>query len=213
MASSSGGNRALLVIDVQNEYITGNLRIAHPSVFISLPNIGRAMSAAESAGVPIVVVQNVAPPASPLFARGSHGWQLHPSVASRRRDHFVEKTLPSAFAGTDLASWLEARQIDTLSVTGYMTHNCLAATIIEAMHRGLHAELLADACGSVPYRNAAGFASAEDIHRAFTVVLESRFAAVVTTDTWTEAVVRRQSLPRGNIVASYAAAISLTASS
>ena len=50
-------------------------------------------------------------------------------------------------------------------------------------------------------------------HGARTVVLESRFAAVVTTDTWTEAVVRRQSLPRGNIVASYAAAISLTASS
>jgi len=208
-----GVRRALVVIDVQNEYVTGNLRIEYPPLSVSLPNISRAISAAESAGVPIVVVQNVAPPSAPLFARGSHGCELHVSVASRSRDHFVAKALPSAFAGTDLARWLKTQQIDTVSVTGFMTHNCLASTIVEAVHHGLQAELLVDACGSVSYRNEAGFASAEDIHRAFTVVLESRFAAVVTTDTWTAAIARGQSLPGGSIAASHAAALALPASS
>lgn len=213
MPTAPGVHRALLVIDVQNEYITGNLRIEHPPLSVSLPNISRAISAAESAGVPIVVVQNVAPPSSPLFARGSHGSELHASVEARSRDHFITKMLPSAFAGTDLARWLKVQQIDTLSVTGFMTHNCLTATIVEAVHHGLQAELLVDACGSVSYRNEAGFASAEDIHRAFTVVLQSRFAAVVTTDAWTAAIARGQSLPRSSIVASHAAAMSLPASS
>ena len=36
---SSSPRRALLVIDVQNEYFTGQLPIEFPAVSISLPNI------------------------------------------------------------------------------------------------------------------------------------------------------------------------------
>src|SRR5476649_600514 len=50
--------RALLVIDVQNEYVTGDLPIEFPDVQTSLANIARAMDAARDAGIPIVVVQN-----------------------------------------------------------------------------------------------------------------------------------------------------------
>ncbi len=143
---------------------------------------------ARAAGVPVVVVQNFAPGGSPIFARGSDGAELHPVVASREHDHYVEKSLPSAFTGTDLAEWLTARQIDTLTVAGYMTHNCDASTINHAVHAGLTVEFLHDATGPVPYENSAGFASAEDIHRVFCVVLQSRFAAVASTDEWLAAV-------------------------
>ena len=98
--------RALLVIDVQNEYVTGNLPIEYPDVNVSLANIGRAIDAANQHGVPVVVVQNMAPAASPLFARGSDGAALHEVVATRPRAHLIEKSMPSAFAGTDLAGWL-----------------------------------------------------------------------------------------------------------
>nr|WP_201695325.1 cysteine hydrolase family protein [Paraburkholderia hiiakae] len=202
MAMSANPRRALVVIDVQNEYVSGDLPIEFPPIETSLANVGRAMDAARAAGVPVVVVQNVAPADSPLFARGSVGAELHPVVASRERDHYVEKSLPSAFTGTDLKAWLAERGIDTLTVAGYMTHNCDASTVFEATHAGLAVEFLVDATGSVPYANEVGTASAEDIHRAFSVVMHTRFAAVVTTDAWLAAVKAGVPLARDNIYAS-----------
>ncbi len=199
---SQSPRRALIVIDVQNEYVTGNLLIEYPPVSESLVNIGRAIDAANAAGIPVVVVQNDSPAGSPLFAIGSPGWELHPVVGSRPRDHLIHKTLPGAFTETDLAQWLEARQIDTLSVVGYMTHNCDASTIFEATHRGLAVEFLSDATGSVPYANDAGYASAEEIHRIFSVVFHSRFAAVVSTARWQYAVEEGVALSRSSILAS-----------
>jgi len=199
---SANPRRALIVIDVQNEYVSGDLPIEYPDVNTSLANIGRAMDAARAAGVPVVVVQNFAPATSPLFARGSVGAQLHPVVASREHDHYVEKSLPSAFAQTDLADWLARRGIDTLTIAGYMTHNCDASTAFDATHCGLKVEFLVDATGSVPYENDAGFASAEDIHRVFSVVMHSRFAAVATTDAWLAALAAGAPLAGGNIYAS-----------
>jgi len=199
---SANPRRALVVIDVQNEYVSGDLPIEFPPIDLSLANIGRAMDAARAAGVPVVVVQNFGPADSPLFARGSMGAELHPVVASRDRDHYVEKSLPSAFAGTDLKAWLGGRGIDTIAVAGFMTHNCDASTVFEAIHAGLAVEFLADAAGSVPYENEAGSASAEDIHRVFSVVMHSRFAAVASTDAWLDAVEAGVPLARDNIYAS-----------
>lgn len=174
--------RALLVIDVQNAYVSGSLLIEHPPVAGSLANIGRAMDAAREAGIPVVVVQHNG------FGQGNEAWQLHPVVASRAHDHRIDKPRASVFTDTDLSSWLEAQRIDTLTIVGYMTHNCDAATIFEAHHRGLKVEFLSDATGALPYANRAGRASAEEIHRVFSVVFESNFAAVLTTDEWLAAV-------------------------
>jgi len=196
---STNPRRALIVIDVQNEYVSGNLLIEYPPVSESLANIGRAMDAATAAGIPVIVIQNHAAKGSPVFAEGSHGWALHPVVASRPYDVLLHKTLPSAFTETGLAQWLVEKQIDTLSVLGYMTHNCDASTIIEATHRGLKVEFLGDASGSLPYANEAGHASAEEIHRVFSVVFHSRFAAVVSTDQWLAAVAEGAALQRSSI--------------
>lgn len=176
--------RALVVIDVQNEYESGGLRIQYPPVADSLRNIGRAMDAAHVAGVPVIVAQQSSPADAPLFATGSRGWELHPLVAGRPRQHYLRKTLPSAFAGTDLGDWLREHGVDTLAVVGYMTHNCNDTTIKHAFDAGLQVEFLMDASGSVPYANRAGSATAEEIHRVFAVVEQSRYAAVMTTDEW-----------------------------
>lgn len=176
--------RALLVIDVQNEYVDGGLQIEYPDPRQSLANVGRALDAAHAHGVPVVIVQNFAAPDAPLFARGTHGAELHPVVARRPRALYLEKSLPSAFTGTSLAEWIAQHGIDTLTVVGYMTHNCDDATIRHALHAGLAVEFLSDAAGAVAYANRAGAASAEEIHRVFCVVLQSRFAAVLSTDEW-----------------------------
>ena len=86
---STPPRRALLVIDVQNEYVSGNLLIEYPPVQESLAHIGEAMDAARAAGIPVVVVQHNG------FGPGTPGWQLHEVVASRPWEHHINKTLPS----------------------------------------------------------------------------------------------------------------------
>ncbi|MHB1210580.1 MAG: cysteine hydrolase family protein [Acidimicrobiales bacterium] len=200
------GNRALVVIDVQNEYISGNLPIGYPELSESLVNIGVAIDTAVALGMPVVVVQQVAPETSPIFARGSHGYGLHEVVTSRSYDHRVEKTLPSAFVGTDLAPWLEARSIDTIVIVGYMTQNCDESTARDAVHRGLAVEFLSDATGTLAMANQQGSLGAEELHRAVLLVLQSRFAAVSTTREWVDAVHNGTDLVRSNVFASTAIA-------
>jgi nicotinamidase-related amidase len=184
MQMATTNRRALIVIDVQNEYVTGNLRIEYPDINVSLANIGMAMDIAKEALIPIIVVQQYAPAVSPVFAQGSNEWELHEVVRTRKWNHYIEKKLPSAFAGTDLAEWLNANKIDTLAVTGYMTHNCVDSTIKHALHSGLAVEYLADASGSLSYINKVGSATGEEIHRTFSIVMQTRFAAVMCTDEW-----------------------------
>ncbi|PBC10301.1 cysteine hydrolase family protein [Mesorhizobium sp. WSM3859] len=185
-APATQPRRALIVVDVQNDYNGGNLAIQHPPFAETVANVARAMDAAAAAGIKVVVIKQMAPETSPIFAKGSHGGELHPEIAGRARDHYVEKTLPSAFTGTDLEAWLRANAIDTIAVAGYMTHNCDLSTIIHAVHMGFAVEFLSDASGSVPYANSAGYASAEDIHRVVTIILQSRFAAVLKTAEWVD---------------------------
>lgn len=188
--------RALLVIDVQNGYFTGDLRIEYPPVEESLPNIGRAMDAARTADIPVVVIQHNG------FGLNTRGWQLHEVVSARPHDYHIHKAWPSVFTDTDLAGWLGRHRIDTLAIVGYMTQNCNASTIFEARHRNLNVEFLSNASGAVPYANRAGHASAEEIHRVLSVVFESNFAAVLSTAEWMAAVSGGQTPQRDNIMAS-----------
>ncbi|MDW3712115.1 MULTISPECIES: cysteine hydrolase family protein [unclassified Pseudomonas] len=191
--------RALIVIDVQNEYVSGDLLIEYPPVDQSLANIGRAMDAATAAGIPVVLVQHLAPEDSPIFARGSRGAELHPLVADRAHDLQVRKTLPSALTGTDLGPWLRERGIDTLTIVGYMTQHCDESTARQARHEGWNVELLHDATGSVPFANDLGSASAEEIHRVFTLVSHTGFAAVASTEQWLAAVATGEALQPDNL--------------
>lgn len=201
--------RALLVIDVQNEYVTGAMRIEYPPVDQSLGHIRQAMTTARAAGIPIIAVQHLTPAQAPVFARGSDGAALHSIVVEQGYDVLIEKTLASAFAGTQLAQWLRDQAIDTLTVVGYMTHNCNDATIREAYHAGWKVEFLHDAAGSVPYANAHGMVSAEEIHRLYCVVLHTGFAAVVTTQEWQDAVKEQRPLVADGVYSSYQRAVEL----
>ncbi|WP_342588526.1 cysteine hydrolase family protein [Chelatococcus asaccharovorans] len=199
--------RALIVVDAQNDYDGGNLAIQHPPFPDGIENITRAIDEAHAAGIKIVIVKQLSPEDSPVFAKGSHGGALHPKIADRPRDHLIEKSLPSAFTGTDLETWLRANAIDTVTVVGFMTHNCVLSTIVHALHMGFSVEFLSDAAGSIPYANSAGYASAEEIHRVVRIVLQSRFAAVLHTADWIERLKAGVLPERDTIYASYQRAL------
>lgn len=190
-------NRALIVIDVQNEYFTGNLPIAYPPRDESLKAVLRAMDAAERHGIPVIVVRHTAPASSPLFAEGSHGWELHEEIARRPRNHLVDKAKASAFHQTGLPGLLEG--VDTVAIAGYMTQNCDESTARDASHLGFAVEFLSDATGTVPLANAAGALSAREVHEHVLVVMQSNFAAVTTTGEWIDAVAAGAPLGRPSI--------------
>ncbi len=75
----------------------------------------------------------------------------------------------------------------------------LGATVIEAQERGFEAEFITDATGSLPYANEAGKATAEEIHRIFSVVMQSSFAATITTNEWINVIENNKLAKRSNI--------------
>lgn len=176
--------RALLVIDVQNEYFTGALPITHPAGH--LEHILATMDAA-AGKMPTVVVQHHFPqPDKPFFRRGSPGWELHPEIARRPHDLHVEKTLPGSFTGTNLEQWLKQRGIDTVTIAGYMTHMCCDTTAREAVHRGFAVEFLSDATGTLPLTNAAGSVTAEELHRSILCAQQMLLSEVLPSHKWLE---------------------------
>ena len=177
--------RALIVIDVQNEYFDGALPISYPSPDASLANVGRAMDAAGEAGVPVIVVQHTSgEPDAPIFREGTHAWELHPEIERRRHDHLVEKRFPGSFTGTQLESILADEGVETVVIAGYMTHMCVDTTSRQAAHRGLGVEILSDATGTLALANSGGSAEGEELHRATLVAQGQFFADVVTTEAW-----------------------------
>jgi nicotinamidase-related amidase len=178
--------RALIVIDVQGEYFAqGALPISDPPSGTSLANIGRAMDAASVSGVPVIVVRHgSSADGADSFVPGSDGWQLHPEVERRSRDHLIEKELPGSFTGTSLGDVLDDAGIDTVSITGYMTHMCVDTTARQAAHRGMSVEILRDATGTLSLENSGGSASGEELHRATLVAQGQFFADVLDTDEW-----------------------------
>lgn len=194
--------RALVLIDVQNEYVDGNLKICYPDLMTSLPNFDVAMDAAQDAKIPLVLVSHVEDATSPLFAEGSHGAALHDVVASRTPDHTITKSDVSAFRGTDLEEWLHAEQIDTVTIGGYMTQHCCEGTARDAAALGFTVEFLSDATGTIDLVNEAGTISAAALHRAVLITLQSEFAAVASTSEWTLAVQAGDALPVSSILAS-----------
>ncbi len=173
--------KALLVIDVQNIYFTGKMRIAYPPD--SLSNILKAMDHAIARGIAVVIVQHSSSSMA-SFSRGSEDWELHPEIVRRKCDIIIEKEMPGSFTATELEEWLHKHGINTIVISGYMTQMCCDTTARQAMHLGFKVEFLSDATGTLAVSNYAGSVTAEELHRAILVTQAMRFSKVCSTDQW-----------------------------
>lgn len=174
--------RALLVIDVQNEYFTGRLPVTHPAG--SFANILATMDAAHRCGIPVAVIRHASPaPEAPVFRKGSREWELHADVAARSHDALIDKEWPDSFHGTGLRDWLTEVGADTVTVAGYMTQMCCQTTASRAWHLGYRVEFLADATGTLDRSGFAGPVTAEELHRSILATV-SRYADVMNTTDW-----------------------------
>lgn len=200
----SAPRRALVVIDVQNEYFGGPMEIQYPPREGSLARILEAIDAAEQADIPVVIVQHDMPEGAPIFANGSTGWQLHPDLEAKLKPEFKRITKPyaSVFDDTDFAQWIRDHEIDTITLTGYMTNNCVLGTAESAEPHGVNAEVLSDATGAIHISNEVGTVSARQVHETLMTILNTNFAAVTTTEAWTSAINDGTVTPMSNLVES-----------
>jgi nicotinamidase-related amidase len=176
-------SKALLVIDVQNEYFTGKMPISYPEG--SFGNILKAIDFANDNNMMVILIQHSASsPDSPVFAPRSDGWKLKAEIVEKKHDMVIEKLLPGSFTGTNLESTLNQAGVKTVTICGYMTQMCCDTTARQAVHLGYTVEFLSDATGTLDVSNYAGSISAETLHKAILAVQASGFSKVMTTDEW-----------------------------
>ena len=181
--------RALLVIDVQNEYFTGKLPVTYPEN--SFGNIIKVMDFANENKIPVLLIQHTTPEKnSSTFKKGTNEHEIHDEVLKRRYDKIIEKNFPGTFTGTELGLWLKENDIDTLVISGYMTQMCCDTTARQAMHLGFNVEFLSDATGTLDISNSAGKISAEELHKAILITQAMRFSEVMSTKEWITTVIK-----------------------
>lgn len=193
--------RALVLVDIQQQYFSGPLEIQFPPHRESIAMIGKAIDAATAAGIPVAAVQHSSGEGAPVFAPGTAEYELHPVVEDRRKDSWkdVVKQYGSVYADTDLTAWLRENDVDTVTLVGYMTNNCILASAVEAEYIGFCTEVLSDATGAINLANEAGFADAETVHTTLMALLHSNWAAVSTTDAWVEALNAGNALEKSDL--------------
>lgn len=177
----AAGKTALLVIDFQNEYFSGRMPI--PDGDAALANTQRLIEFADQAAMPVYHFQHVAPAGSPVFALGGKGVEFHPKMQPRTQDVVMQKSNVSAFAGTDLDQRLKAAGIDTLLISGLMTHACVAGAARDAVPLGYKVVVASDASATRSITRFNGQAvDSQALHQAALAEIEDTFGDVLATD-------------------------------
>jgi nicotinamidase/pyrazinamidase len=169
---SDAPRRALLVVDVQNDFCEGG-SLAVPGGAQVAAAITALLERAADDGYRVVAAtrdHHVDPgdhfAEQPDFVdswpahcvAGTAGAQLHAALATDRLDAVFDKgehaAAYSGFEGVDaqgtsLASWLAAQGVDEVDVVGLATDHCVRATALDAARLGLRTRVLLDLTAGV----------------------------------------------------------------
>jgi len=175
----------LLVMDVQQGIVE---RFADDDGY--LPRLGRAITAARAAGLPVIYVTIGFRPGHPEVSARNRSFsavasagrftdtdpaaEIHPAVAPPAKDLVVTKRRVSAFAGSDLEVLLRSLGAGTLVLAGIATSGVVLSTLRQAADLDYRLVVLADACLDAD----------PEVHRVLTEKVFPRQADVLTVDEW-----------------------------
>lgn len=180
----AGGNQkaaqlsdsVVVVIDAQREYVDGKLPLV--GIEPSITEAAKLLDRARKAGTPVIHVVHrgkggLFDPATPYYA-------IIPQLRPASGETVVEKTLPNAFAGTNLAEVIAKTGRRNLILIGYMTHMCISTTARAALDLGYHSTIVANATATRDLPDGKGGAiPAATIQAASLAALSDRFAVIV----------------------------------
>jgi len=174
------GKSALVVIDFQNEYFSGRMPI--PDGAAALAKTRELITFADSHKIPVYHVQHVAPVGSPVFAINGQTVKFHPDMQPRPQDVVLQKSTVSVFASTDLDQQLKKAGIQTLIISGLMTHACVAGAARDAAPLGYNVIVASDASATRAITRANGVSIDKDsLHKAALAEVEDTFGDVLST--------------------------------
>lgn len=167
----------LLIVDAQREYTDGLLPL--PGVGAAVEALAVLLDKARRASAPVVHVRHQSK--GKAFNPASTGFEIVAQLTPRAGETIVDKGLPNAFAGTELAKHLAASGRKNLIVGGFMTHMCISATVRSATDHGYMSTIAADTVATRDLPDAMGGATvtADAINRVTLAALSDRFAWIV----------------------------------
>lgn len=165
----------LILIDYQNEYLAGPLRLVDPEAAIEKAR--DLLTAARAAGARIVHIAHRGA-AGGLFDRAEHRGAIVDALAPMPGETVIEKPRPNAFSGTNLAEVVGPAGTPVV-IAGFMTHNCVSSTARAALDLGYAITIAADACATRDLPSPTGTVAARDIHQSELAGLADRHGAVV----------------------------------
>lgn len=180
-AALAPARTALLVIDFQNEYFAGRMPI--PDGDAALRNARRLIAHADEAGMAVYHVRHVTPSGSPIFAEDSDTVAFHADLQPAAHHHVVTKSSVSMFPTTDIDRQLKQAGIDTLVITGLMTHACVTGAARDAVPLGYGVVVVGDACATRDLDTAGGqTVTHAALHQAALAAIDDAFGDILTTD-------------------------------
>jgi len=144
--------KALLVIDLQNDYFPGgNFPLWNTEV--TLGNTLQAIEAAKAKGIPVIIVKHIADSSrgvAPFFNEGTSGVEVHRDILAATPDApVVVKSFADSFYQTNLEDVLGSLGVTELLVCGMMTQNCVTHTAISKAAEKYAVSILTDCCTTV----------------------------------------------------------------
>jgi nicotinamidase-related amidase len=133
---------ALIIGDMQNDFVKEGGTLVVPSAEGTIPAIQRLLGLARESGMRVVFVQDTHRDGDPEWEIwGEHcreeswGWQVVDELAPREDEATVRKPRYDAFYGTQLEHMLRLWDIDTLIICGTVANICVHYTASSAAMR------------------------------------------------------------------------------
>lgn len=177
-------SKALLLIDLQNDYFPGGAyeldRIAEASA-----KSAEMLDQFRSKAWPLIHIRHeFASPEAPFFRPGSEGAQIHDSVAPLPGEKIIVKQQVNSFQGTDLNAQLKSLGIEDLVIVGAMSHMCIEGATRAAADLGYRVEVIHDACATREQEFDGRRVAAADVHATSMSALGFAYAKVLALREW-----------------------------
>jgi nicotinamidase-related amidase len=174
--------RALIIIDVQNDYFPGG-KWPLVNMESAATNAAKLMERARSAGDLVIHVRHEFPSAdAPFFTPGSEGAKLHATVREAEGEPVVVKQYVNSFRETDLKFILDRHGVEELVICGAMSHMCVDAGVRAASDLGYKCVVVHDACATRDQQFEGKVVPAAEVHAAFMAALEFGYARLLSTE-------------------------------
>jgi len=172
--------RALVIVDIQNDYFPGGANPLHePEQAVAAAR--RVLDRFRSTGESVIHIQHVwDAPDAPFMRPGTDGVEIHADVAPLPGETVIQKDAPNAFLRTPLERELRQRDIDAVVVCGMMTSMCVDATVRAAADLGFAVTVIHDACAAPALSFDGIEVPAPSVHAAFLGALAQGYANVIS---------------------------------